>query len=105
MVTNASVAPNVQNAVTVSNEKLNILTIMEPSFFLQPTAPVTLAVASALPDVPKPSAARVLAMGVMEPSANVTRTSVHVTKLNNAVPESEQSTISKPLYYSIVTID
>ena len=51
---------------------------------------MTLAVVSAL-DVPITSAVRVLAMDAMEPTANVTKTSVLVTKKNNAVLEKLQN--------------
>ena len=51
---------------------------------------MTLALVSAL-DVPMASVVRVLAMDAMEPTANVTKTSVLVTKKNNAVLENKQS--------------
>ena len=51
---------------------------------------MTLALVSAL-DVPMASVVRVLAMDAMEPTANVTKTSVLVTKKNNAVLEKLQA--------------
>ena len=75
-----------------------LIIILTAFFVLQLTVPVTLAVVSAL-DVPITSAVRVLAMDAMaEPTANVTKTSVLVTKKNNAVLErlkNAQNAVSK----------
>ena len=61
---------------------------------------MTLALASAL-DVPMASVVRVLAMDAMEPTANVTKTSVLVTKKNNAVLENKQSIHYYSLHYAL----